>query len=495
MPAYSRALYVALLLIALILFSTLSFLVYASIFTYRWVSGYTSVSPPVVWFEDPKTPNASVSLYNYKTSAVVDVYARNVGLRLVGRSGVVGDLRNSTYVNQYFELYGKGCDFQVTSDGSGIYVYGNPGGGLYGGCTLRYRYPPGTFTNVSFATLMKTTDITPADGIRGVSLWNSTTGYYYLAGVKNNGTGWFFGIYKYGGSTIREPGGPSLPALRDVRIASVSGYWFAISFTVIRNPDGSVTLRAWLYNISAGGRLVAYIEVTDRTSPIYPDNFGLTVFQIRQQPSAIFQILGFTTSIYVIVVRGLVYCCSVYVYDSAGNLIGYGHANESGVAVITLTNPSALNPTVNIVCNGASYTIPLNVLLGGDMYEIFWWFEGTILMVYTNMLNYKLSEWLKVLSVSCTGSIYRVELWLRNATTSSSRIIVMQSGGNIIVYPDSTNVLVLTPSQTGWLANISMRAELYINSFCTIYTNLYYSYSPNLSTYGALDAKINIVGG
>jgi hypothetical protein len=280
-----------------------------------------------------------------------------------------------------------------------------------------------------------------------------------------------------------------------VRIASVSGYWFAISFTAIRNPDGSVTLKAWLYNISAGGRLVTYVEVTDRTSPIYPDNFGLTVFQIRQQPSAIFQILGFTTSIYVIIVRGLVYCCSVYVYDSAGNVIGYGHANESGFAVITLTNPSALNSTVNIVCNGASYTIPLNILLGGDMYEIFWWFEGTILMVYTNMLNYKLSGWLKVLSVSCTGSIYRVELWLRNATTSSSRIIVMQSGGNIVVYPDSTNVLVLTPSQTGWLANISMRTELYINSFCTIYTNFYYSYSPNLSTYGALDAKINIVGG
>jgi hypothetical protein len=146
MLMHSKTLYATSLLILVALFSTLSFLVYASVFTYRWVSGYANISPPVVWFEDPKTPNVSVSLYNYKTSAVVDVYARNAGLRLVNRSGVVGDLRNSTYVNQYFELYGKGCNLQVTSDGSGIYVYGNPSGGLYGGCTLRYRYPPGAFT-------------------------------------------------------------------------------------------------------------------------------------------------------------------------------------------------------------------------------------------------------------------------------------------------------------------------------------------------------------
>jgi hypothetical protein len=492
----SRTLYTTFILILVTLFSTLSFLVYASVFVYRWVSGYANISPPAVWFEDPKTPNVSVSLYNYKTSAVVDVYARNAGLRLVNRSGIVGDLRNSTYVNKYFTLIGgKNCDYQVLSSGTGLYVQGNPSGGLYYGCTLGYRYPPRAFTNISFAALMKTTDIPPADGIRGVALWNSTTGYYYLAGVKNNDTSWFFGIYKYAGSTINEPGGPSLPVLRDVRIASVSGYWFAISFTAIRNSDGSVTLKAWLYNISAGGRLVAYVEVTDRTSPIYPDNFGLTVFQIKQQPSAIFQILGFTTSNYVMIVRGLVYCCNIYVHDSAGNVIGYGHTNESGVATLTLTNPAAVNSTVKVVCNGVSYTIPLSVLLGGDIYEVFWWFQGTILMVYTNMLNYRLSEWLKVLNASCTGSIYRIELWLRNATTDSSSIVITQSGGNITVYPDSTSVLASTPMQNGWLANISMRAELYMNSFCTIYTNLYYSYSPNLLTYGALDAKINIRGG
>jgi hypothetical protein len=491
----SKTLYATSLLILVTLFSTLSFLVYASVFTYRWVSGYANISPPAVWFEDPKTPNVSVSLYNYKTGAVVNVYARNTGLRLVNRSGIVGDLRNSTYVNRYFTLIGRNCNSQVLSNGTGLYVQGNPSGGLYYGCTLGYRYPPGAFTNISFIALIKTTDTGSAYGIRGISLWNSTTSYYYLAGIKNNKTGWFFGIYKYAGSTIKELGGPSLPALRDVPIANATNYWFAISFTAIRNPDGSVTLKAWLYNISAGGRLVAYVEVTDKTSPIYPGNFGLTVYQIANKPSAIFQIFGFTTSIYVIIVRGLVYCCNIYVYNSTGNVIGYGHANKSGVATLTLTNPATVNSTVKVVCNGTSYTIPLSVLLGGDIYEVFWWFQGTILMVYTNMLNYRLSEWLKVLNVSCTGSIYRIELWLRNATTGSSSIAIMQSGGNIVVYPDSTSVLVSTPLQNGWLANISMRAELYMNSFCTIYTNLYYSYSPNLLTYGALDAKINVRGG
>ena len=267
---------------------------YATIYTQRWSYFTVNISQPHVWFEDPQYPNVVVELSNYKTSAIVNISARNMGVRLVNRTGLVYDLTQGyDYVSQYFQEYGQGCDFYYTSDGSGIVVTGNPSGGLYGGCTLRYKYPPGVIANISFTALMKTDDTgSPIDGIRGVSLWNSTTGYYYLAGIKNNATGWFFGIYRYNGTTIREPGGPVLPALRDTIITGrITGVWFSISLAQVVYPNRTLVLRAWLYNVTGGGRLVAYVEAVDYY-PIYADNFGLTVYQIRNQPSAVFKSLA-----------------------------------------------------------------------------------------------------------------------------------------------------------------------------------------------------------
>jgi len=118
---------------------------YATTYTGRWGSFTASIGYPVVWFEDPQYPNVAVELYNYKTKASVSIDAKNMGVRLVERRGLVFDLRGGPdYVNEYFELYGKGCNVDYTNDGTGIIVTGNPSGGTYGGCTLRYRYPPGS---------------------------------------------------------------------------------------------------------------------------------------------------------------------------------------------------------------------------------------------------------------------------------------------------------------------------------------------------------------
>jgi hypothetical protein len=115
---------------------------YATIYTQRWGYFTVNISQPHVWFEDPQYPNVVVELSNYKTSAIVNISARNMGLRLVNRTGLVYDLtQGRDYVLQYFEQYGQGCGFYYTSNGSGIVVYGNPSGGIYNGCTLRYKYP------------------------------------------------------------------------------------------------------------------------------------------------------------------------------------------------------------------------------------------------------------------------------------------------------------------------------------------------------------------
>jgi len=481
--------------IAVIVLLLVASIAYATIYTQRWSYFTVNISQPHVWFEDPQYPNVVVELSNYKTSAIVNISARNMGVRLVNRTGLVYDLtQGRDYVSQYFQEYGQGCDFSYTSDGSGIVVTGNPSGGLYGGCTLRYKYPPGVIANISFTALMKTDDTgSPIEGIRGVSLWNSTSGYYYLAGIKNNSTGWFFGIYKYTGTTIREPGGHVIPALVDTVITGyVTSVWFSVSFQQIIYPNGTVVLKAWLYNITGGGGLVAYLERVD-SSPIYADNFGLTVYQIRNRPSAVFQIIGFTTETRVLIVKGLPYCCYVYIYDSSGGLIGSGHVNESGIVEIPLVNPSVINVTISVSCNGYTYNYTQSILLGGDVFEVYFWFEGPVLMVYTDILDMNFTGWLRLYNASCNGSIYSIKVWLVNQTATSSSINITQVDSNLLVYPDETSLIILTPRSTGWAGNVTLRAELYYNTYCTLYTYFYYNYS--IGAFSWLDATINIKRG
>jgi hypothetical protein len=307
------------------------------------------------------------------------------------------------------------------------------------------------------------------------------------------GPGGFFGIYKYTGRAIREPGGPVIPALRDTRITGrVTGIWFSISITQTIYPNGTLIVRAWLYNVTGGGRLVAYVEAVDR-SPIYADNFGLTVYQIRNQPSAVFQIIGFTTQIYTIIVRGLTYCCYVYIYDSAGNLLGSGHVNEAGVAEIMLTNPSVGNATISVSCNGYTYNYTQHVLLGGDVYELYYWFEGPVLAVYTDILNTSFTGWLRVHSVSCSGSIYYIKVWLVNQTSTSTRVNITQVDGYLLVHPEETSLLVFTPGSTGWAGNVTLRAELYYRARCTLQVSFYFNYTS--AAVGELRATLYIKGG
>ncbi|MEM4570289.1 MAG: hypothetical protein QXE66_03165, partial [Desulfurococcaceae archaeon] len=301
---YFRWFYAVALASALLI----AYIATATIFVYRGMDSYVNVEKPVVWFEDPLYPNVYVALYDYKTRANVEVYANNVGSRLLNRTGYWFDLRNESVVYEYFEPWGSGCSYEVTPDGTSIRVVGNPGGGLYGGCTLRYKHRV-EVVNLTATFTMKTDNTSPDDGIRGAVLVNSTTGYYYMAGLKNNKTGWFFGVYKYTGTTIKEPGGPVLPALWDVLIMDqVPGVWFTITVSYTVYPNGTVAVSARLYNATGGGYLVSSFTVMDPNPIPGLDTFGVAAYQIRGRSSAVFQVVGFTKDTYVVALRGLTYC-------------------------------------------------------------------------------------------------------------------------------------------------------------------------------------------
>jgi len=246
---------------------------------------------------------------------------------------------------------------------------------------------------------------------------------------------------------------------------------------------------SWLYNVTGGGQLVAYVEAVD-TRPIYADNFGLTVYQIKNQPSVIFQMIGFTIEIRVVIISGLTYCCDVYIYDSAGNILGSGHANETGAAEVDLANPAVGNATISVACNRYTYNYTQHILLGGDAYEVYFWFERPILAVYTDILDASFTGWLRVHSISCNGSIYYIKIWLVNQTTTSTEISIIQVNSDLIIYPDETSLLEFTPQYNGWASNITVRGELYYSTHCTIQTSFYYNYTS--AAIGELRATLNI---
>lgn len=463
-------------------------LMYAKTWSYRFVSSSTHISQPQVWFEDPRYPSVIVELRLWKTDANVTVKLNEFGVDLISRVGERFDLTNKTTVDSYFELYpATGCSYEVTLSGVKVTVVGNPQGGLYSGCVLR-RKASFSATNITVSFIMRTDDATPIDGIRGVVFFDPATGYYYMAGLKNNVTGWFFGIYQYLGRTIREPGGPSLPPIKEVKVGSPAGRWFIISFSIYFIKDTAI-VKAWLYDLTLNGVLVGYVEATV-SNPIPISSYGVGVYQIRNKPSAVFQMIASTTRRVALIVSGLTYCCNVYLYDSSNNLVASAHVNETGVAELTLTNPAVINAVLKVVCNEDVYVKKLDVVLGGDVYTVYKSFEGPVLLVFS-MLNNVFEGYVTIIDFNCYGPIYYIELGLWNKTyLTRLNAKLMQIGSEIIVVNPNSETIQFTSINDQWVGNVTLRAKLHIRSFCVIKGS--YVFTFNKRILGSLRIQINL---
>ncbi|MEM4532349.1 MAG: hypothetical protein QXU89_01675 [Desulfurococcaceae archaeon] len=459
--------------------------IYTSLFSYKYGFLKTYVSQPIIWLEDYGNPNTIVQLYNLNTLAYITVNVLSPRMRILERLGYSFDLRNQSIVNDYFTpITTQGCEYYVSPDGTGIIVTGNPAGGLYRGCGLRYVNSIVT-KNYSATFIMKTSDTTPVDGIRGLIIIETSSGYYYLVGIKNNSTGWFFGIYEYRGGAIREPGGPVLPSIADIRIETVVDKWVIISFNMVY-LDETVYLKAWLYNYSTG-LLITSIE-KQVSNPLNIDSFGIGVYQIRGRPSAVFQMIGFTTH-YVVTVRGLKYCCHVYIYDTAGQLVGENHVYENGSAIIELRNSALINASVKVICQDREYYVMFDVVLGGDVYEIYMFFEGTVLEIHKNS-DSTIRGLISLLNITCDGCIQSIEIILSN-TTYTSRVNVEIKGynGNIIILHSETEELIFNTTSDSKIGYISLRIVSYIYTNCTL--SFLFKYYYNIGATGGLKVIVN----
>lgn len=64
-----------------------------------------SISPPVVWLDDPYYLGVIVELYHSRTRANVYIGTATAGLRLVSRTSYSYDLRDYNIVWNYFETW------------------------------------------------------------------------------------------------------------------------------------------------------------------------------------------------------------------------------------------------------------------------------------------------------------------------------------------------------------------------------------------------------
>lgn len=427
----------------------------ATVHAYRPASVTANIYPPPVWFEDPGTPGVSVSLYDSKTRAYVAVSVEpSTRLTLVERSGNIVDLRNETALWENFERYfTQGGRITVDSIGTKIEVTGNPSGGIYGGITLAYKQ---TFTNVSYiavyATLYTTdSNSPPLYGIRGFTLINDSTRYYYMGGFKNNGS-WYYELATYKGSTMKEPGGPALPPLNGSPSPAITGRWQRICLEA--NYTSS------LIKASFNGTAMA-LSSTDRDF-LYPDKMGLTVYQIKNKPSAYFRLYGITTSAYA-TFRNLPQGSLVEVYDQRDNLVGSAPANSSGIAVVRLSPAIAENASVKVSYNSEVFWFSFDTVMGGDVYEFGQAAESVVVLSIYSSSTRPFTTWLEAASATCSGG-GRVEVNLLNRTYTSGQAIVVE-GGAIAVR--ATEKLWVEPGP-GWLANVTVKADLPAGSSCTI---------------------------
>lgn len=384
--------------------------------------------PTRVWLADPQSTGVSVALSDSNTRGVVTVYLAP-RLELVSRNGTYIDLTNSTQVSQYFTpLWSKGCSYTVQSDGTLIVATGEPGGGLYGGCFLGYKGSFPTTGKLSVYALLYTDDSGSIQGLRGISFYNTTNGYYYLDGFRNDKVGatdvWYYTIAKYNGTTGQQPIG--IPILAESPVgAAITGRWQSVVGVV------DYTAKSTELWVNGSKRLA----VSDPSYFLYPNSFAIGTYKVSNQPTVKFKIVGVTQSS-IVKFTGLDPGCAVYVYSQSGALIASGVADSSGVALLTLTPSIIPNATVKIACSSYTYTTTVNLVMGGDTYAMRRVFAGRILNILSN-LSAPFTSKLILLGTNCTVSGSLVSLYLYNSSGSTSTPIQV-SGSSVASWTTGT---------------------------------------------------------
>jgi len=501
MPMNSEALYTTFLLILVALFFTLSFLVYASVFTYRWVSGYANVYPPAVYFSDPGTPGVSVSLENQGTKATATVNVLGLDIVLDKRSAIFFDTFDTNPFTA--KMSAVSCSWGWDSTAKAITISAGARG------PSQYGYECIAVANIDISQYVTTgRRVFIATLVWRSSFTRAVTSYFdtiYLSGSR---------FYRIGFENDIQSGRTG------DQIASEIVYWTGSSWiTIARRSLGTSTTLEYYF--------LSYVVSWIDFSAWYAYHWNQTVLtQASIAPGYQFspsQVgVGYRTSS--TLVTGTVYFDNLVVTvdaypwlvnvtnvppgwravlkNATGYVVSQAVAGSSGVASLNVAPPKVdltvypnyrdgfiiTGGTIEVYDDGGNLVTSkkFDYVVGGDVYRLSG-FRGNVLRVDSTSTQPFQAYLVLTRYTGCTNSY--VWLYLVNTSSTLSSPITIYRGS-----PTSTQTSILIMRSINGVAGY-VYAVTYVpkGTSCSLLLEFRYSFS-NWITYGSNIANITFTG-
>jgi hypothetical protein len=503
MPMNSKTLHATSLLILVALFSTLSFLVYASVFTYRWVSGYANVYPPAVYFSDPGTPGVSVSLENQGTKATAIVNVLGLDIVLDKRSAIFFDTFDT---NPFIagKMIAVSCTWGWDSTAKAITISASAQG------SLQYGYECIAVANIDISQYVTT-------GRRvfiATLVWRSRfswlgTPYFYFDTIYLSGSR----FYRIGFRNDIRSGRTG------DQITSQIMYWTGSSWTTIASQSLGIST-------TLESNFLSYVVSWINFSAWYAYHWNQTVLtqasilNYQFSPSQVG--VGYRTSS--TSVTGTVYFDNLVVTvdaypwlvnvtnvppgwrvvlkNATGYVVSQVVADSSGVASLNVAPPKVdltvypnyrdgfiiTGGTIEVYDDGGNLVTSkkFDYVVGGDVYRLNG-FRGNVLRVDSTSTQPLQACLVLTRYTGCTNSY--VWLYLVNTSSTLSNPITIYRGS-----PTSTQTSILIMRSINGVAGY-IYAVTYIpkGTSCSLLLEFRYSFS-NWITYGSNIANITFTG-
>lgn len=489
---------------------------YATVFQHREINGLLQVYAPLVWFEDPRVPGVTVSLAKSNTSANISINA-TPEIVLARRSALYYDTFDTNPIGTRLVAYT--CTWTYNSTRGSVNITAGARSNLTWGFWCVIVVNPailnissyvleGRAIYVSFATFRSSFNVPTNNSMSAIYL-NSTTPVFYHVGF--NITPLTARTGDLHGSLI----GLRTPTANITLAHAPLGTLLLLEYDYLYHVSTSMNYTAWTAShfvnttythstsIAPANRYIPYavgvgywVNRTDVTGWFAFDSLIVTV----DHPSWYVNVTGLPDGWRVVLrnsTRGIVANVSsigglatLYVAPNLTDLVGFTY-NLS-------TDPGFIfrNATIEIydATGRLVHNRTFDVVLGGDLYYFRYFFNGTILSIYSNLTRGFQSrlEHAQTTAYIC-GVGFNASIGLVNRTLATTNPNITIINGLVVEY--STGVIRADPPvnwTNKWLAANITATITFPYNMTHCYLTLRYKWWISEAAIAVYTVRINI---
>ncbi|GAB6148415.1 hypothetical protein JCM10135_09570 [Stetteria hydrogenophila] len=494
--------------VALLVAALLAIAAYQSALAVRSLNGEMKVQPtPIIWYEDPGTPNVTVSIENWlKANITVETHPPDIILKK----------RHAIYYNTFDENPSElnaspGCSGTWGWNSTGHYIYFDVGSM---GTSYCYLYPSNIDISsyVNNGSKVYAAAITWRNGFLRVGVFrvgytflNDSTWDNYLIGLRNeplqgntgdnaNATAYYYQYTSAASYTDYLLKQSSLP----------SGAW-GFEYGYRHNLSAGIDFSTWKAGLWGKGLTInstdtlqvleAHINETYR---IMPNRVGVGVHVEYVEWWWWYGIVYFDNLVitvdappWLVNVTGLQPGWRVVLENSTGGVVDEATAGSDGVAVLEVWGYLIVpNATIKVYDSAGNLVAnrTFDLVVGGDVYEVTR-FKGVILSVYSNLATAFKSR-LELISTNCTAGNTYVYIYLYNASGYRVGPIEIVNGS---LAANATSYIWMEPPP-GWSGKWEagyIELVVYVPmGVCEVRLRQEFTPSPGMYTYGSVNVTI-----